>query len=361
MRAKRAWLWLSIAILMCLLSGCGTPGVPQPPSLNLAKPVSNLQGTRAGTQVTLTWNVPTQTTDTTAFRHRGGTQICRALNRTIDHCNAFATIATPPQKETVSFTSPLPTQNIGPGDYVSYAVEVLNERGRSAGLSNQVRIPTVMVSTLNGNPRIEVTPDAVIATASVAAREPAVPQTLELRRKEKSASQETTVAQRPLDLSAEQIGNIELHDDNFEWEKTYDYRVVLVASPQLSGGDTVPFDAASSQPIEVFVHDIFPPAIPSGLEAVFSGQLPGQPPAIDLTWNPNTERDLAGYFVYRRTQEQPETAAVKLNAQLLPAPSYRDTSIQAGNTYFYSVSAVDVRGNESKRSEETSEQVPKQD
>lgn len=359
MRAKRACLWLSIAISTCLLAGCGTPGVPQPPSLNLAKPVSNLQATRAGTQVTLTWNVPTQTTDAAPFRHRGETQICVAFNRPVDRCNTIMNLSRYYQKETATFTYFLRTQNNGPSDYVSYAVEVLNDRGRSAGFSNQVRVPTVIVSNLNGNPKLETTPDAVIATISIAEREPAVPQTLELRRKEKSAAQETTVAQRPLDLTGETTGNIELHDDNFEWEKTYNYRVVLVASPQLPGGAATPFDAASSQPIEVFVHDIFPPAVPGGIEAVFSGQLPGQQPAIDLTWNPNTERDLAGYFVYRRTQDQFETAAVKLNSQPLPAPSYRDTSIQAGNTYLYSVSAVDIRGNESKRSEETSEQVPK--
>ena len=359
MRAKRACLWLSTAISISFVTGCGTPGAPVPPSLNLAKLVSDLQATRAGSQVTLTWTVPTQTTDAAAFRHRGGTNICRAVDHTIDHCDAIATVNAPPQEKSASFTSLVPTQNNGPSDYVSYAVEVLNDRGRSAGLSNQVTVPAVVVSALNGNPKLEVTPDAVIATISITERQPAVPQTLELRRKERSAPQEITVARRPLELNSDQTGNIELRDDNFEWEKTYDYRVVLVASPQLPSGNTVPFEADSSQPTDVFVHDIFPPAIPSGVEAVFSGQLSGQQPAIDLTWNPNTERDLAGYFVYRRTQEQPATAAEKLNAQPLPAPSYRDTNVQPGNTYLYSISAVDLRGNESKRSEETSEQVPK--
>ncbi len=91
---------------------------------------------------------------------------------------------------------------------------------------------------------------------------------------------------------------------------------------------------------------------------MFSGAVAGQPPAIDLTWTPDVDRDLAGYFVFRRLQQEPTSNAVKLNAQPVKAPAYHDTAIAPGNTYVYSVSAVDERGNESQRSEEASEQVP---
>ena len=49
---------------------------------------------------------------------------------------------------------------------------------------------------------------------------------------------------------------------------------------------------------------------------------------------------------------------VKVNAALVKSPSYRDSAVGSGKTYTYSVSAMDVRGNESRRSEETSEPVP---
>jgi fibronectin type 3 domain-containing protein len=39
-------------------------------------------------------------------------------------------------------------------------------------------------------------------------------------------------------------------------------------------------------------------------------------------------------------------------------PAFRDAQVVSGKNYFYSVSAVDLRGNESARSEETSESVP---
>jgi fibronectin type 3 domain-containing protein len=90
------------------------------------------------------------------------------------------------------------------------------------------------------------------------------------------------------------------------------------------------------------------------LQAVFSSV--GQKPFIDLTWAPNMEADLAGYNVFRWVDGgQPQ----KLNTQPVQVSSYRDEAVEPGKTYRYSVSAVDLRGNESPRSAEASEVVPK--
>jgi fibronectin type 3 domain-containing protein len=48
----------------------------------------------------------------------------------------------------------------------------------------------------------------------------------------------------------------------------------------------------------------------------------------------------------------------KLNSEPVRSPAYRDFAVTSGKTYTYAVSAVDVRGNESQRSAETSESVP---
>jgi fibronectin type 3 domain-containing protein len=98
---------------------------------------------------------------------------------------------------------------------------------------------------------------------------------------------------------------------------------------------------------------VFPPAVPSGVQAVFSG--PGQKLFIDLVWAPVADLDLDGYNVYRREEEM---VAVKVNSALAKTPAYRDESVVSGKRYFYSVSAVDGRGNESARSEEAEESVP---
>jgi fibronectin type 3 domain-containing protein len=120
---------------------------------------------------------------------------------------------------------------------------------------------------------------------------------------------------------------------------------------QVEGDDT--------PPVRIIAHDVFPPAVPAGLQAAYSGE--GQKPFIDLIWAPVTTADLAGYNVYRSEIETGSSASqqmVKLNSGLVKSPSYRDSAVTSGKTYTYSVSAVDVRGNESQRSETTSEPVP---
>src|ERR1700732_2823085 len=45
------------------LTGCGTPGAPQPPSLRLPEPVNDLTAQRTGNSVDLRWTMPKKTTD----------------------------------------------------------------------------------------------------------------------------------------------------------------------------------------------------------------------------------------------------------------------------------------------------------
>ena len=271
----------------------------------------------------------------------------------------IATLSTPAKEKTANTLTPIPAEDAGTNEYATYAVEVENDRGRSAGLSNQVQVPTAAVSKLNGTPVTQLGSDAVLVTTNITPQNESLQQTLELRRSEKDAPHESTVARRALEIPPGEAANVELRDETFTWEKNYAYRVVLVGSAKMPSGDTVVFDGSASAPLEVTAHDVFPPAVPTGLQAVFSGQFAGQQPSIDLTWNPVMDRDLTGYFIYRRLENQPAESATRLNQQQLPAPAYIDKMIQPGNTYFYSVSASDERGNESKRSEETSEQVPK--
>jgi fibronectin type 3 domain-containing protein len=113
------------------------------------------------------------------------------------------------------------------------------------------------------------------------------------------------------------------------------------------------FEGDDTPAVRVFAHDVFPPAVPSGLQAVFSGA--GQQSFIDLIWAPDTDADLSGYNVFRR---EAGAAALKINTELVKAPAFRDMNVAAGKSYFYSVSAVDVRGNQSSRSQEASETVP---
>ncbi len=142
-------------------------------------------------------------------------------------------------------------------------------------------------------------------------------------------------------------------DHSFEWEETYSYRATVVTLIHEEGKPEIQFEGDDTPAVKVFAHDVFPPGVPSGLQAVFSGV--GQQTFIDLIWAPDTAADLAGYNVFRH---EPGAQPVKINSELVRTPAFRDRDVAPGRTYVYSVSAVDMRGNESVRSQEASEAVP---
>ena len=132
-------------------------------------------------------------------------------------------------------------------------------------------------------------------------------------------------------------------DTLFDFGRTYAY---VVRSVVLVEGN--PLESADSNSTIVTPRDIFPPAAPENLMvAALAGASPGSVLA-DLSWSINLETDLAGYRVYR--SEEQDTRGALLTRDLLLAPAYRDTSVEPGHRYWYSVTAVDRAGNESDRS-----------
>jgi hypothetical protein len=144
-----------------------------------------------------------------------------------------------------------------------------------------------------------------------------------------------------------------LTDAEIQWQKTYEYHAEIVSIVRDPNGNQAQVEGDDTPDVKVFANDVFPPAVPSGLQAVFSG--PGQNPFIDLVWAPVTDADLGGYNVYRH---EDGGEAVKLNSEPLQTPAYRDDRVSAGKRYLYSVTSIDLRGNESARSEQASETVP---
>lgn len=357
----QAKLLTALAVLaLATLVACGLPGAPQPPSLELPRTVQNLQASRKGDKVTLTWTTPRETTDHTRIKHLGVTRICRAVD-VIAPAECVEKVGTlqpgqTPLAAPASFTDTLQKQlqETHPIGFASYAVQVENAHGRSAGLSNQVMVP--LAPTLPPASRISahVTADGVNISASVelGLEYEGLNPVYHLYRRSQSTKQEVDLGESAtrIALSGRKFSLVFL-DRSAEWEKTYLYKIAGVTVEAVRGVDER-IEGDDSAEIEVFVHDIFPPAVPTGLEAVSWGT--PQQPFIDLSWAPNTESDLAGYNVYRHEEGgEPK----KINGELVKTPTYRDTAVQAGHRYLYSVTAVDLRGNESGRSAEASETV----
>jgi predicted phage tail protein len=178
-----------------------------------------------------------------------------------------------------------------------------------------------------------------------------------VRRRQSEEAPEKEVAIGDVEDRGREMPNVDyelkLTDTLAEWEHTYVYRVTPITRVALQDGNAIEVEGDDSQPAEIRAHDVFPPATPSGVQAVYSGL--AQQKFIDLTWAPNTDNDLAGYYVYRHEQG---AAPVKISADMAKTPAFRDGNIQPGHTYYYSVTAIDLRGNESQQSAETSENVP---
>jgi hypothetical protein len=362
-----AFLAFSLSIF---LAACGAPGPPLPPSLELPKPVTDLHATRKGEKVYLSWTVPAQTMDYQAVRHLGPTRICRTLEVAANQCVSVGEVP-PPQLPKVSHERGRKPKAAGPAVQASYtdllpadllqqhptavayyAVETLNGRGRSAGLSNQVPIPLAPTLSAPAALHARVTGEGVVLNwiGTLPPREfNEISYVYRIYRRVKGENTDAIAGEVPASNSPEAT----FVDHAFEWQKTYEYRVAPVTVIAIPGEPPTQVEGDDSPPVEVFANDVFPPGVPNGVQAVASGV--GQQPFIDLTWAPNTESDLAGYNIYRREENGQSS---KINRELVKTPAYRDNSVQPGKKYFYSVSAVDLRGNESDRSEETSEVLP---
>ncbi len=359
MLAASALLWLT---------GCASIGPPLPPSLELPKPPSDLRAARKGDKVTLTWTIPPRTTDRQRVRFLGKTRICRSLESTIKECGTPVGDAPPPadfaqtnknklsmKKLTSSFTDTLSFdfEIRNSSNSATYAVEVLNRDGRAAGLSNQVHVPLAPALPPPKDFTAQVTAQGVLlawtsAPLSLPMRNP-IRCAFRLYRRAEGSQQKILVGEQQAGSGHTQS----ITDQSFEWEKTYYYHADTLTVIEQTGKPNISIEGDDTPEVKIFAHDVFPPAVPSGLQAVFSG--PGQQLFIDLIWAPVTDADLDGYDVYRH---EDGGTTVKLNTEPVKMPAYRDTQVVPGKTYFYSVSAVDIRGNESARSEESSESVP---
>jgi hypothetical protein len=349
---------------LLLLVACATIAPPKPPSLDLPKPPSDLRAVRKGDTVILTWAIPARTTDRQIIRSLGPTRICRGLEAKLTECGkpvglaassrSTGTKSSTPAARSYTDTLPASLESDDPSASVSYAIEVLNAEGRSAGLSNQVQVPLLRpFPPLPRDFAAQVSGQGVTLTWTGTLLSLTWPQPVSYRyqlyRRLEAARQPILIGEVPVGMEF----HPSLTDQSFEWEKTYYYHLSILTVVHYAGKADVEIDGDDSPEIKVFADDVFPPAVPSGLQAVFSG--PGQQRFIDLIWAPVTDLDLDGYDVYRHEEG---SAPVKVNAQLVKTPAYRDGNVAPGGKYFYSVSAVDVRGNESARSEEASESVP---
>jgi hypothetical protein len=350
-----------------VLLGCGAPGEPTPPSPPVPVAVTDLSAQQAGDAVQLTFTLPSKTITGDKLAEPPAVEILRGALKpdgTPDN-NSFRVIYTVPgllmdnyaAEGHVRFADSVPPEETRahPGATLAYRVRTRVSRKRASADSNTVTVRVYPVPERIASIQSRATESAIELSWSAPVRTsggdplPAF-SGYHIYRGEldpssaDAASKDLTQAKwiSLLTLLASSP-TTSYRDTFFDFGKTYLY---VIRSVVLAGGNEL--ESSDSAPVIVTPRDIFPPAAPQGLvAAVLPGAAPGSL-EVDLSWSINLETDLAGYRVYR--SEEPGTRGQPLTPDLLPTPSYRDTSVLPGHRYWYSVTAVDRAGNESEPS-----------
>ncbi|MGB6691590.1 MAG: fibronectin type III domain-containing protein, partial [Terracidiphilus sp.] len=336
------------------------------PSLNLPDRVTDLAATRAGDLVTLNWTMPKRNTDKLLLKGGIAARVCRREGA--GSCEPTGPGLEYDPGKPAAFSDRLPPSlTAGAPRIITYFVELDNHKGRSAGASNGAMVLAGKAPEPVAGLHLEVRKEGVALHWN-----PDDPQAaIRLRRTlltppgpgSKPQKGPLAPAAEPLEqnLLVEEESRLgRALDATVQFGETYEYRAQRVVRVK-ENSQTLELDGELSAPVRIEVLDIFPPAVPTGLAAVATAPGPGAAetqPSVDLSWQPDTEADLAGYFVYRREEGLPWQRISP--AQPVAAPAFHDAHVAPGNTYIYAVSAIDQKGHESARSAEAQETVRSQ-
>src|ERR1700761_6107322 len=300
MRSQNSWRVAVLGTVAAFwLAGCATPGPPQPPSLNLPKAVTDLSAERAGPQVSLSWTMPEKNTDKLILKGQIAARVCR--NEGSGPCADAGTLMLAPETD-ATWSEMLPQAlNEGAPRVLTYFVELKNKKGRSAGLSNAAEVlagaPPASIDGL----QIEMRKTGAVGRWTPGSDQAPV----RLQRKLLTPPQANTKETKPKeDLTApppepleqnlliEDVQQGRALDKTIRFGETYEYRAQRV-SRVIVDGKTLELAGALSPPVRVEAKDVFPPAIPTGLVSVATQPHDGVELAIDLSWEPDAEADVA--------------------------------------------------------------------
>jgi predicted small lipoprotein YifL len=222
----------------------------------------------------------------------------------------------------------------------TYVAVGTSTRGRKGPVSKRITVPLVPPPLPPSGAKITYDETAIALTWAPVAAAVAAPAEGGLLPSRVVGAPRPTIAYNVYDatnpdavvkLNATPLADPTYSDARVVWGEKRCY--TIVAAEAIDG--TVIESEPPPPACETLV-DTFPPAVPKELKAI-SGE-----GAINLIWEPNTEKDLAGYIVLRGVEAaatlQPITPAP------IVEPSFTD-KVQPGLAYVYAVRAVDRAGN----------------
>ena len=358
------FLFIFYFLFSIFLAACGAPGEPTPPAPVVPVAVADLTARQDGDGVQLSFTLPSSAVGGGKLASPPAVEVVRGVlqpNGSPDY-KTFRVVDTIPGALAdnyrydghMRFTDPIaPAETKAhPGRTVAYLVRTRASQKRASGDSNVVSVRVFPVPEPIASIEARVTESAIelswAAPARTSAGDPLSAVTgYRIYRSELSTTAAPPSARavpgKKEGSTASALASSEVNsysDTSFSFDRTYVYVVRSVIA--VDGSE---LESSESQPVTVTPRDTFPPAAPQGLVgAVLPGATPGSQ-VVDLSWSISLETDLAGYRVYRSEHEG--TRGQALNPELLPTPAIRDTSVEPGHRYWYTVTAVDHAGNES--------------
>jgi len=215
-----------------------------------------------------------------------------------------------------------------------YAVLFINNKNRSAGLSNQVSIAPVPIPPPPAGLTAEGTQNSIrlrwaAPSENMDGSQPARNGGYNIYRTEEPKRFPSTP------INPEPVTSTEFKDSNFRFDATYYYSITTVGSLQRPFPESLP-----SNPVSITAKDTFPPAPPGDFSAIVQGNM------VVLMWAHSPSADLAGYRLFRR--EKGGADRLLIQSELVRGMSFRDDQVTAGKQYEYEIQALDVYGNASQ-------------
>jgi hypothetical protein len=293
-----------------LLSACGYVGPPRPPTLDIPVTITDFRAWEYGDDIELAFTLPDKTTENLDLTS------VRSIELRIEADQSDSKLVALPIAKPGPVTGQVPAQTSAQtwiGKTIVLAVRATGPKGKPSAWSNPVSLTVIQPLATPSTPKPQIVAKGVELTWSGTG-----PRYRIFRAEGSGQPQQLADSDVPRYL-----------DDTTVFGTRYRYQVQAIAADNQW--------SVLSEPVEITPVDSFAPGVPEGLSAVPT------PQSIELAWTRNTETDFRGYNIYRSVDNGP----FQKIATLIEAPTFSDSMIEPGKRYRYTVSAVDLTGNES--------------
>ena len=291
-----------------ILSACGYVGPPMPPTLDIPVTITDFRAWESGESIEFVFTLPNKTTENLDLTS------VRSIELRIVANQSDSKLVVLPIAKPGPVTGQVPAQ-VWIGKTIVLAVRATGPKGKPSAWSNPVSLMVIQPLATPSMPKLQNVQKGVELTWSGTG-----PRYRIFRAEGDGQPQQLADSDGPRYL-----------DESTSYGTRYRYQVQAIAADNQW--------SVLSEPAEITPRDIFSPAVPEGLSAVPT------PQSIELAWTRNTEMDFHGYNIFRSVDNGP----FQKIASLIEAPTFSDSMIEPGKRYRYTVSAVDLTGNESAR------------